>query len=175
MRRRQHGRALRQQRRRLGRTRRRRRVQGMKRAGQAASSRLVGSSADPTNLSVTSLLRAIRMELTEHDVFNRLFSAPLPESMDMGPWKQSVLRAIEEFKRILGQDNAFKLYIAGAQCCQKSKDILVGYSVCHHCRSLVPIPSTYEKEFMGQGHRTVLSHNLTPHSSSSDSVPRSPT
>jgi hypothetical protein len=29
----------------------------------------------------------------------------------MGPWKQPVLRAIEDFKRTLGRDDAFKLYI----------------------------------------------------------------
>ena len=49
--------------------------------------------------------------LQEDDVFSGLVSAPLPESVNMGPWKQPVLRAIEEFKRISGRDDAFKLYI----------------------------------------------------------------
>ena len=49
--------------------------------------------------------------MEEEDIFSGLFSAPLPGSVKMGPWKQPVLRAIEEFKRILGRDDAFKLYI----------------------------------------------------------------
>jgi hypothetical protein len=51
------------------------------------------------------------MQLREDEVFDGLFSAPLPESEDMGPWKQPILRAIQEFKRNLGRDDAFKLYI----------------------------------------------------------------
>mmetsp|Transcript_28399 Transcript_28399/g.59374 ORF Transcript_28399/g.59374 Transcript_28399/m.59374 type:complete len:276 (-) Transcript_28399:248-1075(-) len=54
--------------------------------------------------------------------------------------------------------------VAGAQSYQKPRDIFVRYSVRYHIgmyRSLVPFLSTFEKEFMSHGHRTILSHNPT--------------